>query len=315
MTIDQTQSKLGLTAPERIGNTPLLRLDQITGGLKGITLLGKAEWANPSGSVMDRAAAAMVRDARARGLLTPGKTLLDASTGNTGIAFGLMGAALGFPVQLAMPADVSPEIKTILHAYGAVVDWTAPEEGIDGAIRRAREMAGNDPARFCYVDQFSNDANWLTHFHITGPEIWARTAGQITHFVAGLGSTGTFMGTARHLKGQNPLLQAVSVLPDSPTHGIAGLKHRGEGIIPAIYNPHLASRAMEMETGAAKAMARKLARDEGLLVGLSAAAAVAAAVKIAEEEAAAGRSAVIVAVLPDAADRYLSAPFWKETSA
>jgi cysteine synthase B len=315
MKIEPTETKFGSTLPERIGNTPLLRLDQMAAGLKGITLLGKAEWANPSGSVMDRAAAAMVRDARARGLLTPGKTLLEASTGNTGIAFAMMGAALDFPVQLALPADVTPEIKTILGAYGAAVEWTAPEEGIDGAIRRVREMAGNDPARFCYVDQFSNDANWLTHFQITGPEIWAQTAGQITHFVAGLGTTGTFMGTARHLKGQNPLLQAISVLPDSPAHGIAGLKHRGDGIIPAIYNPHLASRTMETETGAAKAMARKMARDEGLLVGISAAAAVAAAVKIAEEEAAAGRSAVIVVVLPDAADRYLSARFWQEVGA
>ena len=164
----------------------------------------------------------------------------------------------------------------MLGAYRAKVDWTAPEDGIDGAIRRAREMAGNDPARFCYVDQFSNDANWMAHYQTTGPEIGAQTAGQITHFVAGLGTTGTFMGAARHLKEQNPLLQAVSVLPDSPAHGIAGLKHKGDGIIPAIYNPHLANRIVEMETQAVYAMARWLAREEGLLVGISAAAAVAA---------------------------------------
>ena len=312
MMTDPTQMKLGSTAPERIGATPLVRLDQVVRGLKGITLLGKAEWANPSGSVMDRAAAAMVRDARARGLLTQSKTLLDASSGNTGIAFAMLGAALGFPVRLAMPADVSPEMKRILNAYGAKVDWTAPQEGIDGAILRARELAGNDPDRFCYVDQFSNDANWLTHFHITGPEIWSQTAGQVTHFVAGLGTSGTFTGTARSLKGQNPLLQAVSVLPDRPEHGIAGLKHRGDGIVPAIFNPHLANRTVAMETEAAFAMARQLARDEGLLVGISAGAAVAAGVAIAQEEAAAGRSAVIVAVLPDAADRYLSLRFWDQ---
>ena len=315
MTNGQTVSKLGSTVPERIGNTPLLRLDRAVRGLKGIILLGKAEWANPSGSVMDRAAAAMIRDARLRGLLTPARTVLDASTGNAGISLAMLGAALGFPVQLAMPAGVTTETKRILHAYGASVEWTAQDEGIDGAIRRAREMAGNEPARFCYTDQFSNDANWMAHYQTTGPEIWRQTAGQITHFVAGLGTTGTFMGAARHLKEQNPLLQAVSVLPDSPTHGIAGLKHRGQGIIPAIYNPHLANRVMEMETQAAYAMGRWLAREEGLLVGVSAAAAVAAGVKIAEEETAAGRSAVIVAVLPDSADRYLSERFWEELHA
>ncbi len=314
MTIGQTQSKLGTTLPERIGNTPLIRLDRVVQGLEGITLLGKAEWANPSGSITDRAAAALIRDARVRGLLSPGKILLDASTGNTGISFAMLGAALGFAVQLAIPPGVTPEIQRLLGAYGAKVDWTDPEEGIDGAIRRAREMAGNDPARFCYVDQFSNDANWMAHYQTTGPEIWRQTAGQITHFVAGLGTTGTFMGAARRLKEQNPLLQAVSVLPDSPAHGIAGLKHKGDGIIPAIFNPHLANRVVEMETQAACAMARWLAHEEGLLVGISAAAAIAAAAKIAGEEAAAGRQAVIVAVLPDAADRYLSAGFWQETT-
>jgi cysteine synthase B len=176
-------------------------------------------------------------------------------------------------------------------------------------------MAGNDPDRFCYVDQYSNDANWMAHYQITGPEIWRQTAGQITHFVAGLGTTGTFMGAARHLKEQNPLLQAISVLPDSPTHSIKGLRHMGSSIVPAIYNPHLANRVVEIETQAAYATARRLAREEGLLVGVSAAAAVAASLRIAEEEAAAGRSAVIVAVLPDAADRYLSERFWEELHA
>jgi cysteine synthase B len=287
-------------------------LDRTVRGLEGITLLGKAEWANPGGSVMDRAAASMVRDARARGLLAPGKTLLDATSGNTGIAFAMLGAALGFPVQLAIPSNVSAERKRILQIYGAKVEWTDPDLGSDGAIRRARELAGNEPSRFCYVDQYSNDANWLAHYRTTGPEILEQTGGQVTHFVAGLGTSGTFMGTVRRLKEHNPAIQAVAMQPDSPFHGIEGLKHLGSTIVPAIYNPHLADRAVEMETEAAYAMARQLARDEGLLVGISAAAAVVACVKIAEEEAAAGRRAVIVTVLPDSADKYLSERFWEE---
>jgi cysteine synthase B len=305
-------TRLGTSLPDRIGNTPLVRLEVPVRDLQNITLLGKAEWANPGGSVKDRAAAAIVRDARRRGLLTPRKTLLDATSGNTGIAFAMLGAALGFPVHLAMPANVSPERKRILRAYGATVEWTPPDEGSDGAIRRARELAGNQPERFYYADQYSNDANWLAHYHSTGPEIWAQTAGQVTHFVAGLGTSGTFMGTTRRLKEYNPAVQAVSFQPDSPFHGLEGLKHMGSAIVPAIYNPHLADRELEVGTEAAYAMARRLAREEGLLVGISAAAAVVASLKIAHEEAAAGRSAVIVTVLCDAADKYLSERFWEE---
>ena len=303
--------KLGSSLPDRIGNTPLVRLEQVTKGLEGIALLGKAEWANPGGSVKDRAAASMVADARARGLLSPGKTLLDATSGNTGIAFAMLGAALGFPVHLAMPANVSPERKRILRAFGAHVDWTDPDLGSDGAIRRARELAGNDPERFYYADQYSNDANWLAHYRTTGPEIWQQTDGLVTHFVAGLGTSGTFMGTTRRLKESNPALQAISFQPDSPFHGLEGLKHMGTAIVPAIYNPHLADRNVEIETEAAYEMARRLARDEGLLVGISAAAAVVAGLQIAREEAAAKRRAVIIAVLPDAADKYMSERFWE----
>ena len=306
------QNAIGLSLPERIGSTPLIRLEQIASQFEGITLLGKAEWNNPGGSVKDRAAASMVRDARARGVLTPGKTVLDATSGNTGIALAMLGAALGIPVQLAVPANVSPERKRILQAYGAIVDWTDPDQGSDGAIRRARELAGNDPQRFCYVDQYSNDANWLAHYHTTGPEILAQTAGQITHFVAGLGTTGTFMGTTRKLKEHNPAIQAISFQPDSPFHGLEGLKHMGSAIVPAIYNPHVADRALEVETEAAYDMAKRMAREEGLLVGISAAAAVVACLKIASEEHAAGRRAVIVTVLPDSADKYLSERFWEE---
>jgi len=301
------QARLGSSLPGQIGSTPLLRLEQPVRGLSGITLLAKAEWANPSGSVMDRAAAALVRDARRRGLLVPGKILLDATTGNTGIAYAMLGAALGFPVHLAIPASISPEMKRALSAYGAVVDWTDAAEGSDAAIRRAREIAGNDPGRFCYVDQYSNDANWLAHYNSTGPEIWQQTQGLVTHFVAGLGTTGTFMGTARRLKEMNPLLQAVSVQPRAHGSSIPGLTHIHTSIVPPIYNPHLASRMIEVEAEAVVSMAQRLAREEGLLVGYSAAAAVAVCLQIAEEEAAAGRPAVIATVLPDSGERYLGA--------
>jgi cysteine synthase B len=312
MEISPTETKPGSSLPERIGSTPLIRLDQVVRHLPGITLLAKAEWANPGGSVKDRAAASMVADARARGLLVPGKTLLDATSGNTGIAFAMLGAALGFPVHLAMPSSVSPERKRILRAFAAHVDWTDPDKGSDGAIRRARELAGNDPDRYFYADQYSNDANWLAHYRTTGPEIWQQAAGQVTHFVAGLGTSGTFMGTTRRLKEFNPTIQAISFQPDSPFHGLEGLKHMGTSIVPAIYNPHLADRNLEIETEAAYDMVRRLAREEGLLVGISAAAAVVASLKIAAEEAAASRPAVIVTVLPDSADKYLSERFWEE---
>jgi cysteine synthase B len=304
--------ELGLTISERIGNTPLLRLDKITRGLEGVTLLAKAESHNPGGSVKDRAASAMVREALAQGKLGPDKILLDATSGNTGIALAMLGAAHGIPVRLAMPSNVSPERKRILKAYGAQVEWTAPDESSDGAIRRARELAGNDPARFCYLDQYSNDANWMAHYETTGPEIWRQTEGRVTHFVAGLGTSGTFMGTTRKLKEFNPAVQAISFQPDSPFHGLEGLKYMATSIVPAIYNPHLADRQMTVETEAAYEMAKQLAREEGLLVGISAAAAVVASVQIARDEAKSGRRAVIVTVLPDSADKYLSERFWEE---
>jgi S-sulfo-L-cysteine synthase (O-acetyl-L-serine-dependent) len=307
-----SQIGFGTTLLDRIGNTPLVRLEKAVAGLEGVTLLAKAEWANPGGSVKDRAAASMVRDAQMRGLLAPGKTLLDATSGNTGIALAMLGAAMGFPVLLAMPSNVSPERKRILNAYGAAVEWTDPDQSSDGAIRRARELAGNDPNRFCYVDQYSNNANWLAHYRTTGPEIWEQTAGQVTHFVAGLGTTGTFMGATRRLKEFNPAIQAVAFQPDSPFHGLEGLKHMATAIVPAIYDPRVADRQLEVETEAAYDMVKRLARDQGLLVGISAGAAVVAGLRIAREEAAAGRRAVIVTVLPDSAAKYLSERFWEE---
>lgn len=297
---------------DRIGQTPLLRLKSPVRNLEGITLLAKAEWLNPGGSVKDRAAWSMVCAAQAAGTLGKGRTILDATSGNTGIALAMIGAACGIPVRLAMPSNVSPERKNILRAYGAQVEWTSPDESSDGAIRRARELAGNDPRRFCYLDQYSNPANWQAHYRTTGVEIWEQSGGGITHFVAGLGTSGTFMGTTRRLKEFNPLVQAVSMQPDSPFHGLEGLKYMATSIVPPIYDPTLADRAVEVETEAAHEMVRRLAREEGLLVGISAGAAVVAASRIAGEEYEAGRDAMIVTVLPDSAEKYLSERFWEE---
>lgn len=303
---------LGSSLLERIGNTPLLRLGRITAGLDGILLLGKAEWANPGGSVKDRAASAIVAEALSRGRLEGGRRLLDSTSGNTGISYAMLGAALGFPVTLCMPTNVSAQRKRVVAAYGAEVVWSDPGEGSDGAIRKARELAGNDPGRYYYADQYSNDANWQAHYSSTGAEIWRQTEGRVTHFVAGLGTSGTFVGTTRRLKELNSRLQCFSVQPDSPFHGLEGLKHMPTSIVPAIYSPYLADGNIEMETEAAYAMARRLAREEGLLVGISAAANVAASLGIARQLAAAKQEAVIVTILCDSADKYLEERFWEE---
>lgn len=302
---------LGSTLLERIGNTPLVRLERLTAHLPGIQLLGKAEWANPGGSVKDRAASAIVNAAIKEGRLGKGQHLLDATSGNTGIAYAMLGAAMGFPVTLCVPANVSPERKRILSAYGANVIWTDPNDGSDGAIRKAREMAA-DKKKYYYADQYGNDANWQAHYRTTANEIWQQTAGQVTHFVAGLGTSGTFVGTTRRLKELNPKIQCISMQPDSPFNGLEGLKHMATAIVPRIYDPSLADRDLEIETETAYRISKRLARTEGLLVGVSSGAAVAASLQIAEEEAAAGREAVIVTILPDSADKYLSERFWEE---
>ena len=307
-----TTIALGSVLLERIGNTPLIRLERVAAYLPGIQILGKAEWANPGGSVKDRAASAIVADGQQRELLGRGKHLLDATSGNTGIAYAMLGAAMGFPVTLCVPSNVSLERKRILVAYGAQVLWTDPADGSDGAIRKARELAANEPEKFFYADQYGNDANWRAHYLGTANEIWEQTDGQLTHFVAGLGTSGTFVGTTRRLKELNPAIQCISMQPDSPFNGLEGLKHMATAIVPSIYDPALADRNVEVETEAAYAMAKRLARTEGLLVGVSAAAAVAASLQIAEEEAARGKEAVIVTILCDSADKYLSERFWEE---
>jgi cysteine synthase B len=313
-----TAMELGTTLFERIGNTPLVRLDKLTAHLPGIQILGKAEWMNPGGSVKDRAASSIVRAAIEAGHLVRdsdhGKILMDATSGNTGIAYAMLGAALGFPVTLCMPSNVSVERKRILAAYGAEIVWTDPADGSDGAIRRARQLIATQPERYFYADQYGNDNNWLAHYRTTAPEIWEQTEGALTHFVASLGTSGTFMGTTRRLKEFNPSIQCVSMQPDSPFHGLEGLKHMATAIVPPIYDAHLADLNIDMATERAYAMAKWLGRNQGLLVGVSAAAAVAAALQVAEAEAAAGREAVIVTILCDSADKYLSEHFWAEPS-
>jgi len=310
--ITAPSKSLGTTLLERIGNTPLIRLDQLTAHLPGIQILGKAEWMNPGGSVKDRAGSNIVKAAFAAGQLGHGQHLLDATSGNTGIAYAMLGAAMGFPVTLCMPSNVSVERKRILSAYGANVNWTDPADGSDGAIRLARKLAAEDPEKFFYANQYGNDNNWLAHYHGTGNEIWEQTEGAVTHFVAALGTSGTFMGTTRRLRELNPKIHCISMQPDSPFNGLEGLKHMATAIVPPIYDPKLADANIDMATERAYAMAKWLGRNQGLLIGVSAAASVTAALQVAEEEAAAGREAVIVTILCDSADKYLSERFWSD---
>ncbi len=258
-------AQLGTSLLDRIGNTPLLRLDKLTAHLPGIQLLGKAEWANPGGSVKDRAASSIVQAALREGKLTPGKSLLDATSGNTGIAYAMLGSAMGFPVTLCVPSNVSPERKNILAAYGAHIVWTDPADGSDGAIRKARELAANDPAKYFYADQYGNPNNWLAHYHSTANEIWQQTEGRITHFIAGLGTSGTFMGTTRRLRELNPAIECISMQPDSPFNGLEGLKHMATAIVPPIYDPTLADRNLDMPTERAYLMAKTPGQNPGPL--------------------------------------------------
>ena len=293
---------------KRIGNTPLLQLRRVCADVPGVTILGKAEWLNPAGSVKDRAAGRIVQDAYRSGDLGNGRRLLDATSGNTGISYAMLGAACGFGVTLCMPGNVSPERKRILSAYGAEVGYTDPGEGSDGAIRRARELAAAAPDKYFYADQYSNNANWQAHYCSTANEIYRQTRGQLTHFVAMLGTSGTFVGTTRRLRELNPNIQCISLQPDSPFHGIEGAKHMVTSIVPEIYDPTLADMNLEISTEESHAMVRRLAREEGLLVGISAGAAVVGSLRIARDNA----GAKIVCILCDGAEKYLSERFWDE---
>jgi len=295
---------------DAVGSTPLLDLAKIAREVPGLRLLAKAEYMNPGGSVKDRPARAMLRDGLARGLLTAGKTILEATSGNTGIADAMLGRALGFPVKLCVPAKASAERRAILRALGAEVVLTDPLEGADGAIRAARALASAEPQKYFYPDQYSNPANWRAHFETTGPEIWQGTEGKLTHFVAGLGTTGTFCGITRYLKSRRREILCVSMQPAGPVHGLEGMKHMGSQMVPPIYDPTLADAESTVVTEEAYAMCRSLAREEGVFVGPSAAANVVAAMRLARTLA--GGPATIVTVLCDGGGRYLSEGFWDE---
>ena len=289
-----------------IGRTPLVRLHRFENETPGVELYAKAEWQNPGGSVKDRAAARMILDGEASGALRPGLTIVDATSGNTGIAYAMVGAARGYKVKLFLPENASPERKLILRAFGADLVLTNPLEGTDGAIREVRKLVAGHPAEYFYPDQYSNDANWRAHYDTTGPEIIEQTGGRITHFVAGLGTSGTFVGTGRALRHFNPGVKLISFQPEGPFHGLEGLKHMETAIVPRIYDPTLADEDLRVSTEAAHAMVRRLAREEGLLVGISSGAALAAALQVARRLDA----GVVVTVFPDGAEKYLSESFW-----
>jgi S-sulfo-L-cysteine synthase (O-acetyl-L-serine-dependent) len=306
------RAKLGVRSIELIGNTPLLRLERIAREFPNVQLLGKAEWYNPGGSVKDRAAFNIVSEGRRSGNFAVGKELLDSTSGNTGIAYAMIGAAEGFPVTLCMPENVSVERKRILFAYGANIIYTPADEGSDGAIRVAREMYAKDPEKYFYADQYSNDANWKAHYYGTAEELWRQTEGRITHFVSMMGTSGTFMGTSRRLKELNPGVRCISLQPDSPFHGIEGAKHMASAIVPKIYDPALADEDLGISTEESYATAIRASHEEGLLIGISAGAAIAGGLQIALRLPK-GEEAVIVTVLPDSGDKYLSERFWTET--
>jgi len=289
----------------QIGNTPLLDLSAFAhaqGVAPGVEIFAKAEWFNPGGSVKARAALQMVVEAEASGLLSPGKTIIDSSSGNTGIALALIGAARGYDVHLVMPANVSQERKALVRAYGATLIESDPLEGSDGAILLVREIVAADPRRYCYMNQYNNPANWRAHYLSTGPEIWRQSRGAITHFVAGLGTTGTFMGVGRYLKRRNPDIELVAVQPEDELAVIEGLKHLESAIVPGIYDPTLPDRFIDLAADAAWQTTRDLARQAGLFVGVSAGAAVAAAIELAHTL----RAGTIVTVLPDDGSKYVS---------
>jgi cysteine synthase B len=294
-----------------IGNTPLLRLAGIEREYAlpaGVELYAKAEYFNPGGSVKDRAALHMIRDGERRGFLTPGKIILDASSGNTGIAYAMLGASLGYTVEICLPASASPERRRLLRLYGAAVIDTPAADGTDGAIVEARRRHAANPGRYFYPDQYNNPANWQAHFTGTGPEIWRQTGGRVTHFVAVVGTGGTFTGTARRLKLYNPAIEVVEVQPDAPFHGLEGMKHMASALVPGIYDPLLADRRLPANTEAAQEMTRALARHEGILAGPSGGAGVLQAVQVGLSLSA----GVVVTVLPDGGSRYLDDPFWED---
>jgi cysteine synthase B len=293
-----------------IGETPLIRLRSVARDLPaGTEVYAKAEHLNPGGSVKDRAALAMILDGEQRGALRAGQTILDATSGNTGIAYAMIGAARGYPVTLCLPKNASVERKRILKIYGAETIETDPMRGTDGAQLKARELQTAEPDKYFYPDQYNNDANWRAHYEHTAPEIWEQTRGRLTHFLAGLGTSGTFTGVARRLKSYRASVRVISMQPDSPLHGLEGMKHMATAIVPGIYDAGLADENVEVMTEDAQEMTRRLAREEGLLVGVSSGANVHAALRLARILP---PGAVVVTILCDGGGRYLSEHFWEE---
>ena len=298
----------GRSVLQSIGDTPLLRFTRVTAGLPAsVEVLAKAEWMNPGGSVKDRPALSMILDGERRGALSRGKTILDASSGNTAVAYAMIGAARGYRVRLCVPSHVDAAMIATLRAYGAEVVLTDPGQGMDGATREVQRIFRSSPDSFFFPDQLNNEANWRAHYEGTGPEIWRQTGGRVTHFVAGLGTAGTFVGTGRRLRELSPGMRLVSMQPSSPLHGLEGLRHMGSTIVPGIYDAGLADDEVGVDTEAAQAMVVRLAREEGLLVGLSAGAAVVAPLQVAS-----GLSrGCVVTILPEAGRRFLGQKFWE----
>ena len=294
---------------ERIGHTPLFRLSRVVEGLPAdVELYVKAEWFNPGGSVKDRPALRMIEEAERDGRLTPEKIIIDSTSGNTGIAYALIGAVKGYRVELVMPANVSRERRQLARAYGARIIYSDPLEGSDGAIRLVRKIVAEAPEKYFYPDQYNNSANWLAHYETTGPEIWEQTQGRITHFVAGVGTSGTLMGVGRRLREYNSRVQLIAVEPADELQVIEGLKYMATAIVPGIYDPTLPDRTIYADADRALAMVQRLAREEGLFVGFSAAAAVDAALQVAREL----KEGVVVALLPDSGMKYLSLGLFDE---
>jgi cysteine synthase B len=304
-------TRAGESILARIGNTPLLRLASIGREFEHVEICGKAEWFNPGGSVKDRPALSMIDAGLKSGKLTPGKTIIDATSGNTGIAYALIGAALGYPVTLCLPDSASQERKRMLKAYGATLEMTPGDEATDGAIRHVKEMVAADPKKYFYPDQYGNPANWKAHYHGTASEIWEQTLGRITHFVAGLGTSGTFMGVTRRLKEINPGIRCISLQPDAAFHGLEGWKHMATALVPAIYDNELADENLEVGTEAAYRMVKVAAREEGLLLSPSAAATLLGCLQVAKTIPS-DDHAVVVTVFADSAAKYLSERFWDE---
>ncbi len=298
-----------------VGNTPLLPLHRIGAEVwPEVQVHAKAEWFNPGGSVKDRPALGILRAALESGQLTAGKRLLDSTSGNMGIAYATLAASMGIRVTLAIPENASPERLKILQALGAELVLTDPLEGSDGAMLVAQQMAEADPERYFYANQYDNPANWMAHYATTGPEIWGQTGGAVTHMVAGMGTTGTITGTTRYLKEKNPEIRSVAFIPETPFHGLEGLKHLPTAHQPGIYDPELPDEVREVATEDAYEMVLRLGREEGLFVGISSGAAAAASLRLAEELAERGQRGVVVTVFPDAGYKYLTSAFWEEAS-